>query len=223
MNCQCCSKPLSCYQKKFCSRSCSAKTVQLGIKLTAETKQKISSSIKAGISSGKIPRPDVSGDKNPSYGKYRYKTNICTFCNVPFLTRNSAKKTCSQKCLLEIRMRNAKGIRKRLYKGIYFDSNYEVELAKLLDTRQIEWVAFPDPISWIDSKNKQRLYFPDFYIPAYNVYLDPKNPFVISEQAEKLSAITKLVTLLYGEPNDIMEHLTGLEPACYPVNLSTRS
>lgn len=71
------------------------------------------------------------------------------------------------------------------YKGIMLDSTWELELAKRLDTLNINWIR-PEPIKWIDGENIQHNYFADFYLEDYNVYLDPKNPHAVRVQKEKL-------------------------------------
>ena len=35
--------------------------------------------------------------------------------------------------------------------------------------------------------NIKHLYYPDFYLPDYNVYLDPKNSFLIKKDKEKIN------------------------------------
>ncbi len=59
-------------------------------------------------------------------------------------------------------------------------------LAKRLDELNIEWVRPKEPIIWIDSKNDNRNYFPDFYLLKYDIYLDPKNPYAFEVQKEKI-------------------------------------
>ena len=34
-------------------------------------------------------------------------------------------------------------------------------------------------------------YFPDFYLPDYNLYLDPKNPHAVTVQKKKLDLLLK--------------------------------
>ncbi len=68
---------------------------------------------------------------------------------------------------------------------ILLDSSWEVALAKRLDELDIEWNR-PEPIKWIDKLGRKRNYFPDFYLPKYNLYLDPKNPAAVKQQHEKI-------------------------------------
>ena len=69
---------------------------------------------------------------------------------------------------------------------IMLDSSWEVALAKRLDYLNVDWVRPTIPMIWIDSKNQSRHYFPDFYLPEYNLYLDPKNPAAANAQKEKI-------------------------------------
>lgn len=53
-----------------------------------------------------------------------------------------------------------------------FDSSWEDALADRLDFLNIEWDR-PLPIIYhLDGKDRK--YFPDFYLPKYDIYLDPK-------------------------------------------------
>lgn len=72
------------------------------------------------------------------------------------------------------------------YNGIMLDSSWELALAKRLDTLNIKWTR-PDPIPWIDQHGICHNYFPDFYLPDYNLYLDPKNKRARYVQREKIN------------------------------------
>lgn len=83
---------------------------------------------------------------------------------------------------------------------VQLDSSWEEILAKRLDQLKINWIR-PDPIKWIDSKQKLRNYFPDFYLPDFNLYLDPKNPAAAKQQKEKIDWLNeniKNVIFLYS-------------------------
>lgn len=68
------------------------------------------------------------------------------------------------------------------------DSTYELEVAKSLDENSIEWTR-PNYLIWQDDSGRKHRYYPDFYLPKYNVYLDPKNDFLINH-ANKRFGIT---------------------------------
>ena len=64
------------------------------------------------------------------------------------------------------------------YKGIKLDSSYEVTLAENLDVNNIRWERckrFP-----YIKDDKLHYYTPDFYLTDYDVYLDPKNDYLIN-------------------------------------------
>lgn len=70
------------------------------------------------------------------------------------------------------------------YDGINLDSTYEFEVAKELDENQVKWER-PTYFLWEDSKGVKHRYYPDFYLPEYNVYLDPKNDYLINNKTKK--------------------------------------
>ncbi len=75
-----------------------------------------------------------------------------------------------------------------------FDSSWEDALANRLDELDLEWIR-PEPILY-NLGEKTRRYFGDFYLPEYNVYLDPKNPYVQRVQREKIEIISKIINLI---------------------------
>lgn len=74
------------------------------------------------------------------------------------------------------------------YKGIWLDSTWELVLAQRLDELNISWIR-PDPITWVDENSQTHHYFPDFFLPEYNLYLDPKNPQAVKVQKKKLDML----------------------------------
>lgn len=78
---------------------------------------------------------------------------------------------------------------------VQLDSKWEEVLATRLDELNVNWTR-PDPIRWIDKNNVERNYFPDFYLEDYNLYLDPKNPYAIKAQQEKISCLLEQMTNL---------------------------
>ena len=77
-----------------------------------------------------------------------------------------------------------------LYKDIWLDSTWELALAQRLDELGIAWIR-PEPLRWVDSDGNNHNYFPDFYLPQFDLYLDPKNPMAIETQKEKLTILMK--------------------------------
>ena len=71
------------------------------------------------------------------------------------------------------------------YNGIILESSYELAVAQELDKHGVIWNR-PKRMPWIDSTGKQRHYTPDFYLPYYDIYLDPKNDYLISKDLNKI-------------------------------------
>jgi hypothetical protein len=74
-----------------------------------------------------------------------------------------------------------------------FDSSWEDALAKRLDELDIEWDR-PPPVLY-QHQGKAKRYFPDFYLPRYNLHVDPKNAYCLRQQREKLEIVKTLITL----------------------------
>jgi hypothetical protein len=75
-----------------------------------------------------------------------------------------------------------------MYKDIWFDSKWEVTVAKSLDENNIKWTRPKVGFVWTDDGKK---YYPDFYLPEYDVYLDPKNPYLMIKDKPKIDESQK--------------------------------
>lgn len=64
------------------------------------------------------------------------------------------------------------------YNGKCLGSSYELELVRDLEINGIKWDTC-GKFDYTDPCGKQRTYTPDIYLPDYDVYLDPKNDFLI--------------------------------------------
>lgn len=71
---------------------------------------------------------------------------------------------------------------------VNLDSSYERIVAEWLDKNGIDWIR-PEPLNWVDSNGITHHYFPDFYLPEKDIYLDPKNEYCFNVQKEKISII----------------------------------
>lgn len=179
----------------FCSSSCAAKFNNANRDASVYKKQ--SETLKRKIKNGELSKPQPT-PKN--YCSIRIKT--CNGCKKPFLTAyylgNSNRVTCSDECAMQASVGCRKypnGKRKLTWfynkyqkKEVLLESSWEVRLAKFLDGLNIVWVR-PPSIYWFDSSNKKRYYFPDFYLPDYDIYLDPKNKYLQGKDQYKLDDV----------------------------------
>jgi len=145
----------------------------------------------------------------------------CTYCKKKFISiklkSGHFPRLCSDECFAKMKSYNAKGIKKQEYNGQFFDSNWEVKIAKWLDENNIIWLRPKTAVVWLDKNEKKHRYYADFYLQDFNVYLDPKNPYCITKQKEKLDIVEKQIKLIYGNPNFLIKEvsfLMKLYPLC---------
>lgn len=122
---------------------------------------------------------------------------------VPFLGHPQSEET--KKKLSEIGLKNPyrRLMRKtQLYKGILYDSNWEVEFAKRLEKLNEVFERPKNPIKYVGSDSKEHNYFPDFYLPNRCVFVEVKNPYLFENDSK--------VQILRANRSDII-WLTSLE------------
>lgn len=172
---------------RFCSRSCANSRIW-----TQEINNKRSETIKAGYKSGKIIRnkPQLGKPLTDTHKKKISDSLKETYMKDPTLRtrvgvygdKNGSKSvTARNKCRTSaMKSEFWKYRRKHLirYEEYTFDSTYEVEVVKSLDENNIGWEK-PKSFKYFYA-GKNRTYTPDFYLPDYNIYLDPKNDFLIN-------------------------------------------
>lgn len=72
------------------------------------------------------------------------------------------------------------------------DSSWEVKIAQWLDENTIEWSRTKKLVFlWTDANGEKRRYYPDFYLPKYNLYLDSKNPFLQQKDKFKIEQVIR--------------------------------
>lgn len=187
---------------KYCSKSCSAKNQSR--KQTEETKIKISKSVKANIS--KTNRSNIN---IKTHSKVRFVS--CSYCNKTYVVRNHYKdyrKTCSENCKVAMIFKDRTYVNgkrktipyfcKEVNQIVSLESSWELEVAKFLDSLNVKWIR-PKFILWVDRKGKNRRYFPDFYLPDYDLYLDPKNEYCMEIDKDKLECVGKKINLISGD------------------------
>ena len=91
------------------------------------------------------------------------------------------------------------------YNGTKLKGTWELKFAKWLDSQNIEWTNRVNgfPYEW----NGNRTYFPDFYLPAHDIYVEVKGYSRESERdLEKWKVVRNLRILRYQEIKRIMNN-----------------
>lgn len=152
-------------------------------------------------------------EKNRIYPKKQ--EFCCVMCGKIFTRiikdKENIRKTCGNDCYRKFISQwtrnnpNCGGgtnYRKYKYNGVWMDSKWEVELAKWMDENKIEWIRDRKvcQLLWTDKAGNKRRYYPDFYLPKLNVYLDPKNKYLIGEDRYKIEKVVEenKITLFWG-------------------------
>lgn len=89
------------------------------------------------------------------------------------------------------------------FEGERLDSSYELLVAQELREHNIKFDIHPKGLNYIGDDGKIRTYFPDFYLKDYDVYLDPKNDFLLSEQYKYHNLTTKEKIMRVQDYNNI--------------------
>lgn len=168
----------------FCSRSCAA-TYNMKIRNESGWKPALESIAKM------VASTKIYNDSKPKYTKI----SICKVCGKFFPgTRKTCSTECCKKILSDLAKANPKlggnkntrayGWYESKYAGkVWLESSYEYKVAKTLDENNINWIR-PKYLSYGSKK-----YFPDFYLPVYDVYLDPKNDYLIPLDLPKINQV----------------------------------
>lgn len=171
---------------RFCSKSCANSRFH-----SKETKIKISKTLLDGYSVGRIipqkpqlgkPLSQEHKDKISNSVKTAYKNDSTLRYRVGVVGDKNGSKQEAVREKLSLSAKKShfwKYKRKHIveYNNTKFDSMYEVEVAKSLDANGIAWEK-PKSFPYVFN-DKEHTYTPDFYLPEYDIYLDPKNDFLI--------------------------------------------
>jgi hypothetical protein len=181
-------------QGKFCSRKCANSR-----SWSEADRQKKSTAALNFFADN--PGPN-KGKSNPRKGQDASgafcHVSWCKVCQILIKARN--KITCSKECsslnhslLLKKRLRKGRNFTKSGWYisptagRVYLESSWEFRVATDLDHHLIRW-SRPRYLNYT-LHGKKYMYYPDFYLVDYDFYLDPKNPFALSKDQEKLKAV----------------------------------
>ena len=98
------------------------------------------------------------------------------------------------------------------YKGHILESSYEYICALVLDSLNVEWTKVRYGFDWCDGA-QIRKYIPDFYLPEYDLYLDPKNDYLIEKDREKIQSsmdLNKIKVIVLNEEQLTSDYIRGI-------------
>lgn len=99
------------------------------------------------------------------------------------------------------------------YRGRWFDSSWEIEIAKYLDSKKIKWKRDKKTyFKWQDKDGTERRYHPDFYLIDYGIFLEPKNKFLQQKDKLKIDQVRERydLTIILGDLKEILRYLEKL-------------
>lgn len=90
---------------------------------------------------------------------------------------------------------------------VWLESSWEVQCAQVFDSHNVRWLRPKKGFEWYDPNGIKHKYYPDFYLPDYDLYLDPKNPWERQKGAYKLEQIKKhhSIRLILLDKHEIQE------------------
>lgn len=92
-------------------------------------------------------------------------------------------------------------VKKVEYNGILLDSQWEADFAKYLDLNNIKWTRPKKGIEYIYN-NMCKLYYPDFYLPDFDIYIEVKG-YIRDKDIYKWKALSNLIIIKHKEIKDI--------------------
>lgn len=213
------------HYKKFCNNSCSAtynNSLRNGV--SEEQKLKTSETLKRKYKNGEIVNANKGKtlyNKRGARIKQEFTEKKCIVCGNEFRAKgypSKARHTCSNECqiskvtgrtYLNGSRKNIEYFNKWINKNINLESSWELKIAERLDELNIEWVR-PKYLKWVDSNNVERLYYPDFYLPKYLLYLDPKNEYCLVKDKEKMEFFENIINIKYGHIDFVLSEINKL-------------
>lgn len=180
----------------FCGRRCAnsrVKSATLKRKLSQKMKgYKFGAALTGGWGNTRQPSPPVE--------------KICPICLKDFTIRYVKRHQiyCSDICSRKrpnqggFRLNSTRKTRSK-FNGYQMDSGAELRFAKLLENTGIRWRKNASKsFAYLDVNGKERKYYPDFYLPDYDYWVEIKGKFYETpNDVLKLKAVGNNVELQY--------------------------
>lgn len=200
----------------YCSRSCAASHSHFLLSLDEERFR----SRKFNCSKAAKQYNEKQRKNNPLPKIER----TCVICNASFEPkyRHNQVKTCKKDCQRILRSKltrenpNCGGetnYKHYSYQNITMDSAWEVEIAQWMDAHNVKWTRSRKMMFyWTDETGAKRRYYPDFYLPDFNVYLDPKNKYLIEKDRFKILTVQREngINIIWGLKETLLTYLESL-------------
>lgn len=196
--CQQCSKEIP-NSKKFCNSSCAASYNNKLRVRSDESKAKVAAAMRQYAKS----HPDRIAEKVVKYKALVVERNkdlikpTCEVCGVK-ITKANKYPYCRKHWFFSEQFQKTIGHNRNYEKGyvynkwsnssVYLLSSLEYKYYNYLEANEIEWIK-PAPLTYI-LDGKSHLYFPDFYLPKTNEYIEVKG-YMWEGDVEKLKAVTE--------------------------------
>jgi endogenous inhibitor of DNA gyrase (YacG/DUF329 family) len=204
--------------KKFCSKKCAnSRTRSDAFKKHA---RKLALAKPSGWAATSFNRKKV-GTENGNYKKWLNlrSTVNCKECSVLFEVAYSKRhrKYCSVLCSNKNKYHlNSNRKKISLYKGYRMDSGAELIFAKECDKLNINWhkntiTFFP----FVDSTGKASKYYPDFYLPTYDCWVEIKGRrYIRTDDSLRRASVDKPIYLIMSNQfkkdfDSVLHQLTG--------------
>lgn len=209
-NCEKCGKDFKSYSSRFCSRSCAN-----GHVVSEKQKLKTSKTLTGRILTDNPHSTKLSEEERKKIKEayvLKRQDKFCSYCGLKTKSVNNqpTKNFCVPRCL-EAKEQISKKLSSSLkgktggyrekggrgkgchYKGIWMDSTWELALAQRLDDLSIQWErdAKKHVFEYVDIEGKHRKYYPDFFIPNLELYVEVKG-YWTSETRHKMSSIKNI-------------------------------
>lgn len=111
----------------------------------------------------------------------------CLACHTSFVTwQSQPRKFCSKQCA-----NTQRGNKSKWYtvQGTRCQGLYEVAFALWAHEHSLELQAHVGCLRWLANDGKSHRYFPDFWVPSWNCYVEVKSSWIASQHPEKLQKI----------------------------------
>ncbi len=202
---------------RFCNHSCSAIYNNTGDTQSNDTKQKISEwaianprgFYKTYLDTGEFKPGGWFKSKleNDPISVIPYtKISYCIICNKCF---EGHRKTCSNKCLKIINRKNggfkpnSTKVHRSMYKGFQMDSGAELVFAQICDLNNVAWIKNKDTFfDFIYPDGKSGKYYPDFYLPHINRWIEIKGRKYVREHDSVRQASANAILIMSDKLKD---------------------